>query len=447
MTGEIIPRSKSPTRKFLIYGFPNVSTALVMGFADFALFTLYNLGYQIDPIIVGIVLAIGKLTIAASQFFFGWISDYKYTRWGRRKPYIFILSPLVGISFLFLLMPTLVISFSDKMALIMWFLLWNVLFNIGYGVTSPYGSWMVEQFSVKERPKASQYINIFSFIGTATMSVFSLLVLTNFIGQVTISPQYIPPVFFISVLIFSVLPILFFYFSGFLIKTEPKFTIQSNIVHNLRVLLSNKNFLLVTLMQGIASVGFIMVGQTLLQYTEVVLKFHDFDYYIVAGLMIFGIFGFIVIWRKLIERIGKKRSLLYTFLVAILFLPTSLIGAIPMGSYLIFGILFVLGLAACLGGWFLYSSIIYADLAEDDQKSTGELKAGIYTGFPSITLNIFQSCGLLLLGIILDLPKMGLDYSIGYVIWGPIGSLILIGAYLYSRKFIQLDFEWENVIK
>ena len=120
-------------------------------------------------------------------------------------------------------------------------------------------------------------------------------------------------------------------------------------------------------------------------------------------------------------------------------------GLIPMDSYFGLGIIFMLGLAGCLGGWYLFPAIIYADIAEDDEKKTGELKAGIYQGFPSIVLNLFQAGGLFLLGIILDLPVVGnLPYSIGLVLWGPICSVILIGAYFFSRKFIQLDFEWEK---
>jgi energy-converting hydrogenase Eha subunit C len=85
---------------------------------------------------------------------------------------------------------------------------------------------------------------------------------------------------------------------------------------------------------------------------------------------------------------------------------------------------------------------MYADIATDDEKSTGELKAGIYTGFPSIILNLFQALGLFIMGMILELPSLGtLSYSIGYVLWGPICSLILICAYFFARKFIKLDFE------
>jgi len=441
---EKIFRTKGSKKKYLIYGLPTLSTSIIMGFADFALFTLYRLGYQLDAFQIGLALALGKLTIAGSQFFFGWISDSKYTKWGRRKPYLIILSPILSLSFLFLLLPGLIIDISNLNSIFIWLLVWNILFNLSYGVTTPYGSWMAEQFSVDERPSVSQYYNIFAFVGSAIMSIFSFVVLTESVISIRTNPNIIPPELLFSVIIFSILPVLLFYLSSFLMPTEPHFKIQSKMMNNLKVILKNKNYIMVTLMQGIASIAFIMIGQTILQFTVVVLQFVNTDYYIVAGLMLFGIIGFIILWGKLIQKLGKKKSLLYIFITAILFLPSTLFGAIPMDSYLLYGILFVFGLAASLGGWNLLPSIIYADIAEDDQKRTGELKAGIYTGFPSIILNIFQALGLFLMGIILDLPNMGLDYSVGYVLWGPISSLVLIIAYLFSRKFIKLDFEWEK---
>ncbi len=303
---------------------------------------------------------------------------------------------------------------------------------------------MAEQFSVDERPSVSQYYNIFAFVGSAIMSIFSFIVLTQSVTKIRTNPNNIPPELLYSVIIFSILPVLLFYLVAFLMPTEPHFKIESKMMDNLKVILKNKNFILVTLMQGVASIAFIMIGQTILQFTIVVLQFENNDYYIVAGLMMFGILGFITLWRKLIQKLGKKKSLLYIFITAIIFLPSTLFGAIPMDSYLFYGILFVFGLAASMGGWNLLPSIIYADIAEDDQKITGELKAGIYTGFPSIILNIFQALGLFLMGIILDLPNMGLDYSVGYVLWGPVSSLVLICAYFFTRKFIKLDFEWEK---
>ncbi|MFX0073750.1 MAG: hypothetical protein ACFFAO_21940, partial [Candidatus Hermodarchaeota archaeon] len=127
-------------------------------------------------------------------------------------------------------------------------------------------------------------------------------------------------------------------------------------------------------------------------------------------------------------------------------LPISLMGLLPSTSSLILGIIFIAGIAAILGGWYLFPYIIDADMAEDDEKSTGELKAGIYTGFPSILLNIFQAIGVFILGVITSLPDTtinGNSFSIGLVLWGPLCSIILIISYLFTKKFLNLDFDWE----
>jgi len=439
---EIIQRGKSKNSKVLLFGVPKLGTSILIGLADFALLALYTIGYQLTPLLAGIGLGIGKLTIAASQFFFGWISDAKYTRWGRRKPYLVVLSLFLAISFLFLLLPSLFIDINNVSSVFIWFLVWNIMFNISYGVTTPYDAWMAEQFTADERPKVSQFQNLFSFTGTAIMAVFAMVVLTDFNEDIQANPDIIPPDFLFSVVIFAFIPLILFCLMVILVPKEPHFKIDSNLIDSLKTVLKNKNFLLVTVMQGIASIAIIMTTSLMLVYISTVLQFDSTSYLIASIVFILGILLFLVLWRKLIEKLGRKRSLLYIFLTAIIFLPFTLFGLLPMGSTFIFGIIFILGITGCMGGWFLFSGIIYADIAEDDEKSTGELKAGIYKGFPSIVLNLFQALGLFIMGMILELPSMGtLPYSIGYVVWGPICSLILIGAYFFTRKFIKLDFE------
>ena len=143
----------------------------------------------------------------------------------------------------------------------------------------------------------------------------------------------------------------------------------------------------------------------------------------------------------------KKRSLLYDLIVAIIFLPLTLLALIPMGSTFIYGILFVIGIAGLYAGWQIIQYIMVPDISEDDEKRTGELKAGTYRGIPSIPLNVFQAIGLIIMGITLELPAITVGtstFSLGYVIWGPICSLILIVTYFFAKKYIQLDFDWEK---
>jgi len=338
-------------------------------------------------------------------------------------------------------LPSLFIDITDISSVFIWFLVWIIIFNISYGVTTPYNSWMAEQFTIDERPKVSQFQNLFGFMGTAIMTVFAMVVLTDFNDKIQMNPDIIPTEFLYSVVIFAIIPLILFYLIAILMPKEPHFKINSDMIDNLKTILKNKNFLLVTVMQGIASLAWIMIGAQILVYIETVLQFDSTSNLIASIVFVLGILIFLVIWRKLIEKLGRKRSLLYVFLTAIVFLPLTLLGLLPMESTFIFGIIFILGITGCMGGWFLFPSIMYADIAEDDEKSTGELKAGIYTGFPSIVLNLFQALGLFIMGLILALPSLGLTYSIGYVLWGPICSLILIGAYFFAKKFIKLDFE------
>ncbi len=438
---------KGSTKNYIIFGLPRFGSSVVLGIVGFALFFLYTQAYKVNSLLVGFAISMGYISIAASQFLLGWISDQKYTKWGRRKPYIIILTPLLAISFIFLLLPSLFLKDPDEATLFFWLLLWDVIFEASYGVTTPYQSWIAEQFSLEERPKVSQFQNIFNFLGNGVMAVFTLLILVNFKDQVVKDPNTVPIDFLFTIIVFASILISFFYLSAWLMPIEPHYEINSKMMDNLRVILKNKNYILVTVMQGISGLAWVIVTSVMLTYIDIVLNFGTFEYIIAAVFLLIGILSFLYMWRRFITRYGKKQSLLYVFLLAIVFLPTSLIGLIPMSSTLIFGILFIIGIAAILGGWFLFPYIMYADLAEDDQKKTGELKAGIYVGFPSIILNLFQAVGIFLLGMVTLLPNVrvrGLSYSLGYVIWGPICSVILIFAWLFTKKFITLDFDWEK---
>ena len=440
--------NKSTTGKMLLFAMPRCGTSIVLGIEGWALFTLYTVAYGVSPFLVGFALAMGYLSIAASQFFLGWISDAKYTPIGRRKPWILLITPLLGISFIFVLLPALVLpDLNDKNALFIWLLIWEILFRISYGVTTPYQSWAAEQFQVNDRPKVSQFQNTFNFIGNGVMALFTLLILTGVFERIQSNPNIIPSEFLIPILIFAVIVVVLFYLLVFLMPTEPNFKIESTLSVNLKTIIKNRNYVLTTLMRGITGIALSMVTAIMLTYAIIVLKLSGTDFIIIAGVLLICIFFFLYIWRKLIQTKGKKQTLLYIFLLGILFLPISLLGLIPLESYLIIGIIFIVGIAAILGGWFLFPYIIDADMAEDDEKSTGELKAGIYTGFPSILLNIFQAGGIFLLGIIISLPNITVgnsSFSVGFIIWGPICSIILICSYLYTKKYLTLDFDWER---
>ena len=440
--------SKSSKLKTILYAMPRCGSSIVLGIEGLALFTLYTLAYGVSPFLVGFALAMGYLSIAASQFLLGWISDAKYTRIGRRKPWIILIAPLLGISFILLLLPALFLpDLNDKNALFLWLLTWEIIFRVSYGMTTPYQSWAAEQFEVSDRPMVSQFQNTFNWIGNGIMLIFTLVILTGVFEKIQKNPNVIPPEFLIPTILFGIIVVGLFYLLVFLMPTEPEFKIESSLSVNLKTILKNKNYVLTTLMRGITGIALSMTIAIMITFALVVLKLGTTDFMIIAGILLLCIMFFLYVWRKLIQKKGKKQTLLYIFIFGIVFLPISLFGLIPMDSYLILGIIFFSGIAALLGGWFLFPYILDADMAEDDEKSTGELKAGIYAGFPSILLNIFQALGALLIGIIVSLPNIRVgssSFSIGLIIWGPICSIILICSYIFTKKLLTLDFDWEK---
>lgn len=64
-----------------------------------AMAVILILGLGIDPILVGIMVAVPRIFDAVSDPMMGYISDNTRTRWGRRRPYIFIGAILAGIIF------------------------------------------------------------------------------------------------------------------------------------------------------------------------------------------------------------------------------------------------------------------------------------------------------------------------------------------------------------
>ncbi|MBN2156804.1 MAG: MFS transporter [Candidatus Lokiarchaeota archaeon] len=449
--------STSLKKRTVIFAIPKFGASLLLGIVGFALLKLYSDGYGIDETKVTYVISLGYIAIAISQSFFGWLSDATYiSKIGRRKPYIFVLTPVMFISFICLFLPTLFLKNPSENTLYTWLLVFNILFEISYAVTTPYQAWMAEQFSVKERPKVSQIQNMASHIGNGIMIIFTMVVIPNFAIEVAADPTSLPLTYMLSIIFFGGFFFILFYLAAFTMPTEKPPESKPNLLRNLKLILTNKNFMLVQLMQGLASLGWITITTIMLKYVTNVLGFTGLINLVVSGCLLVGILLALYIWRKLIQKVGKKRSILGVFLFAAIVATTSVVGLIEMPDIVryIFGFAFMLGIAGSLGGWFLFPAIYYADLAEDDQISTGELKAGIFVGFPSIILNLFQALGTFILGQlyrIFPIITIGsfvagtaLTFNMAEVLWGPMVMIFMLISYFYTKFLIKLDFDWEK---
>ena len=127
---ETAPEDRISILHRLIYGlgaFVNNLLAAAIGGMTIVL----NLGLGMNPALVGLLGALPRLTDAITDPLMGYLSDHTKSRWGRRRPYIFIGAFLAGIVFVLLWQ----LPEGKSEAFYFWyFLIGSFIFYLGYTV-------------------------------------------------------------------------------------------------------------------------------------------------------------------------------------------------------------------------------------------------------------------------------------------------------------------------
>ncbi len=407
------------TRNQRIYfGICKFGSSIFMQVVTIALVYIYANHFLLPQNLNAIGNAIGKFVIAFSGFIFGYISDIlPESKLGRRKIFMWTGAPLLAISFVMLFIPHYIIPIGQSIPVFIWLLVWNSMFNLFYGyLMTPYQAWMPEVTTEEDRVSMSGIQNVsnlvatigglgFTFFLTAKLSETFELNIIN--GNQVYSPGGITgsfgTVLFIAVIAFAVIEVALFLPALLTIKEEPVVRKHRDIIREFKVVLKNRNYVLWFVTQGIYSMGLTILTA---------LTFDLIIFLGLSGIVDFAIFAIamfgttmasFIFWEKMSKRIGKRKGLLISFGVLIIILPLTLVlGNIPLipnnVETWIFGILLGFGMSTT----FLFPNAVIGDLADEDERLTSESRAGMYTGFNSIPLNIFQACAYLLIPLIYD---------------------------------------------
>jgi Na+/melibiose symporter-like transporter len=152
--------------------------------------------------------------------------------------------------------------------------------------------------------------------------------------------------------------------------------------------------------------------------------------------LLISIMVFLYLWIKVIQKKGKGKSMFSGMVVLAVLLSLT-----PVMAYLasimpntVVATIYFVPIAACMAVYYIMSYVVPADIAQVDELVTGESRAGIYEGFKSVPLNLFQAAATLLLGWFM---QFSVDFTgselFGYLWWGPIFAPFLIIAALILR--------------
>ncbi|TFF91354.1 MFS transporter, partial [Candidatus Thorarchaeota archaeon] len=380
------------------------------------------------------------LVIAASQFGFGYLSDRTPTkRWGRRKPYVIIGAPLMALSFLFIFTPHWFVAQNDVIGLFIYATVTIAVFKMLYGmVTTPFQSWMPELTEPEERPSVSQWQNVANFLGFV-IGVLMTALLAGFATGYGLPTE----------ILFLILAIMVIQVVGFIpsianLEREGRFIPQPNLRRDLGVVLENRDFLGWLLAQGLLSVGFAMVTSLAFPFVNDYLNFGTIDLLVFGLELLVVVFVFFLIWRWGIKNRGKRVTLQAAMFLGGVTLPFTLFVASKLVGFILIALV-----AASVAGYYLFPYIVVSDFAHKSEILTGAGRAGIFTGFPSIPLNISQAFSATLMGFILDFPRnlpvvgtTGEWVTIGYKAWGPVaGIFVLLSVLVLFWVDLDPDFE------
>ena len=95
---ETAAEDRIPIAHKLIYGFGGLVNNLLAA-AIGSMSIVLNLGLGMDPALVGLLGALPRLSDALTDPLMGYISDHTRSRWGRRRPYIFVGAIAAGLVF------------------------------------------------------------------------------------------------------------------------------------------------------------------------------------------------------------------------------------------------------------------------------------------------------------------------------------------------------------
>ena len=372
-------------------------------------YPLFNMELEMRPLYVSIILMSLRLWDGIIDPIMGWISDNARTRWGRRRPFIFVGAILSGLAYpLIWWFP----SDFNQTQIMFWVIGFGILFYTCFTIWAmPYQSLLMEMTpDYNERTRVTEIRGYFqTFAGFINGWVWWITLRPMFADPITgeastaTGMRSISLVVAVVIIILGVIPAIF-------VKERYYDSVTSNqakvgLIKSLKETFANKSFL--TLCSFIL---FFLLGTAIFDsYGRYV-----GTYYVLGGdwdkSSIFQGYGtvtytlsslmFIPIFRALSERIGKIKCLYISVSLVLFSACTTWWTFNPAYPYLMLVNTVFIG-AGYAGLWLMVPSM-QIDVVDLDELSTGERREGNFASIFSWVLKVSFCVGFLISGPLLE---------------------------------------------
>ncbi len=373
----------------------------------------------ITTILVGIILSGGRILDALTDPFIGYMSDRTKTRWGRRKPYMFVSYPILLISFVLVWTPPVngtSVYNALYLGVVLFFYYWSYT-----GVLIPWFAMLPEMSKDnQERVKIAS-------IGVA-LGVFAAL-LAGGIGSIL----YEKTGAFKMALIFGLV--------GFIVGEIGLFGTKERYRPDLdeetpgffaaiKTTFQERQVLSFAIMIMLVQLTYQLMLMIVPFLTTITLGLKEGMSAIILGEVIFLMGAVVPLWFYLLSKYPKRnvfRGIIITMIVG--FIGCYFIGDYPFGSPLVQAMLIIPIAAIPMGGMFTAVLGIISDLTDLGELKTGKRREAIYFGIYGIVRKFgWAFSSLILTGVFTIFDPNGAPSVIGVkVVWYMCAMVCLLG--------------------
>ncbi len=353
-----LTKKTSPAR----YGFAMFGTSIPINmFKSFAaIFYVDMLGLDMKK--YSLVLFIYTFVDAIDNPVYGFLSDRTRTKWGRRRPWLLIGTPLLVLFFILFYNVPAVLETEKGMLFIYMLLMYILTGTLDSLVNANYGSLFPELFKKdEERAKTNGFRQICQLFAMA-ISIALTPMITEAIG------------YRLTSVIYGVvaLAVMMFCFWGCREDTNYEELEKPKLFDSIKALVTNPRFWIFGLAGAFYSASFSLISQALPFFVKYTLGLGGSTTTIMLGIVLgVAVIG-IVIWSKVIQKVNIMKVWRTGFIVmAVGFVPlyfvSSLVPAIVIAAIMGFGIAACLTTMDCIG----------AKIVDDDYRKNGIKREGI----------------------------------------------------------------------